>query len=250
MSFTEGKYFFVSDVHLGLNVNNPGLREERFANFLKNVPENTKAIFLMGDIFDFWYEYKYVVPKGFVRTFGALADLSDRGVKLYFFRGNHDLWTFGYLTSEMNIEVVEQPFEIKLGQKYFCLGHGDGLANGDRGYKFLKWIFYNKVLQIMFSAIHPRWAFALGNSWSSHNRLAKGQRYKFKGTQEPLYQFSSSFEESNKADYFIFGHFHAPGEAVTPKGAKFYILGEWIHGCEYLCYDADNDKMEWNIGAK
>ncbi len=248
MSDTEEKYIFVSDVHLGLNVNNPILREERFVRFLKGVPESTKAIFLMGDIFDFWYEYKYVVPKGFVRTMGALAELADKGVKLYFFKGNHDLWTFGYLESELGLILVEQPYLIKLGKKSFCLGHGDGLAEGDRGYKFLKWIFYNKFLQKAFSAIHPRWSISFGYSWSSHNRLAKGQEYKFKKEREPLFLYSSKFEISHNTDYFIFGHFHAPGECLTPKGAKFYILGEWIHGCEYLLYDAKLDQMSWQTG--
>lgn len=245
----SGKYIFVSDVHLGLKVNNPTLREARFVSFLKGIPGNTVAIFLMGDIFDFWFEYKYVVPKGFVRTLGALAELSDKGVKLFFFRGNHDLWTFGYLDGELKIEVVAQPYLIKLGNKSFCLGHGDGLAKGDVGYKLLKWLFYNKILQRLFSGLHPRWAFAMAHAWSSHNRLAKGQRYQFQAQDEPLYKFASEYEKRSDADYFIFGHFHSPGEALTPKGAKFFILGEWIHGCEYLVYDAESDKIEWRSGS-
>lgn len=249
MFSTNGKYIFVSDVHLGLKVNNPQVREDRFVKFLKGLPDDTKAIFLMGDIFDFWFEYKHVVPKGFIRTLGALADLSDRGIKLYFFKGNHDLWTFGYLAKELNLEVVEQPYSIKLGTTIFCLGHGDGLAKGDNGYKLLKWFFYNKFMQKVFSCIHPRWALPIASAWSSSNRLAKGSIYKFKGEQEPLYKYSAEIEKSTKIDYFIFGHFHTPGEAITPNGAKFYILGEWIHGCEYLMFDSSINQITWHSGV-
>lgn len=247
--FGEGKYIFVSDVHLGLSLNNPKERELRFSGVLKSLPEDTKALFLLGDIFDFWFEYKSVVPKGFVRTLGALAELADKGIKVFYFRGNHDLWTFGYLEKEIGLEVVEQPFVFRAGNKTFCVGHGDGLGKGDTGYKVLKKIFYNRVLQKAFSWIHPRWAMMLAHSWSSHNRLAKGRRYTFKGIEEPLYKFSASFEEEVKTDFFIYGHYHAPGKAITPKGASFYILGEWIHGCEYLVFDSITGAMDWKSGV-
>ena len=243
-----GKYIFISDVHLGLRVGNPGQREENLVSVLKNLPDDTKALFLLGDIFDFWFEYRYVVPKGFVRTLGALAELADNGVRIYFFKGNHDIWTFGYLEREIGLRVVKQPFIFEAGGKRFCLGHGDGMADGDKGYKILRSIFHNRILQRFFSNIHPRWAFSLAHSWSSHNRLAKGQRYKFKGVDEPLYHYSAQFETKERIDYFIFGHYHAPGEAVTPCGAGFYILGEWIHGCEYLEYDSFTNVITWKKG--
>ncbi len=245
----EGTIVFVSDVHLGLRVGDPDKREKRFAGMLRSLPENTRALFLMGDIFDFWFEYKYVVPKGFTRTLAAIADLSEKGVQIFFFRGNHDLWTFGYLEQETGLEVVEQPFYIRAGNRVFCLGHGDGLAKGDYGYKIMNAVFSNRILQKLFSNIHPRWTLAFAHSWSSHNRLTKGRRYSFKGREEPLYEYSSMLEKSNPADFFIFGHYHACGETITPAGGRFYILGEWIHGCDYLVYDTESDKMEWRSGA-
>ena len=241
-------YFFISDVHLGLDVQNPREREEKLVRVLEGVPAETEAVYLLGDIFDFWYEYKYVVPKGFTRTLGALARLSDRGVKLYFFRGNHDLWAFGYFEKELGIKIVEQPSFLDIDGKKFCMGHGDGLAGGDRGYVILKSIFYNKFLQWAFSSIHPRWAFGLAHKWSKHNRLACDNLNKFRGEKDPLYKYACITEQNKHIDYFIFGHVHTPGNNVTPNGAGFYILGEWIHGCEYLVYDSQKESMEWRSG--
>jgi UDP-2,3-diacylglucosamine hydrolase len=168
-------YFFVADVHLGLDFKDPVGREKKFSSFLYNLPAQTKEVFLMGDIFDFWYEYKDVIPNGFTRTLGAIAALVDRGVKVHFFNGNHDIWTYRYFQKELGVVMEKQPAVIEIEGKRFCLGHGDGLWSGDPGYKFLKSIFYNRILQILFSGIHPRWAFLLGHSWSKHNRLTRGQ---------------------------------------------------------------------------
>ena len=239
---------FISDVHLGLKVGDYHERELRLVSVLESLPQETTALYLLGDIFDFWYEYKYVVPKGYTRVFGALAKLSDRGVKIYFFKGNHDVWAFGYFKDELSIEILEQPHFTKIGTKIFCLGHGDGLAEGDKGYRFLRWVFHNKVLQRLFSNIHPRWAFALANSWSKHNRLYKGGTYKFKGEEDPLYGYVCKTEMKSPADYFVFGHLHTPGDIDTPLGGRMYVLGEWIQGCEYLLYESELDTMEWASG--
>jgi len=241
-------YYFISDVHLGLDFQNPLERERKLVRVLEGLPAETEAVFLMGDIFDFWYEYKYVVPKGFTRTLGALARLSDRGVKLYFFRGNHDLWVFGYFEKELGIKILEQPSFVDINGKQFCLGHGDGLPGGDRGYAILKSIFYNKFLQWAFSNIHPRWAFGLAHKWSKHNRLACDNLNEFRGERDPLYKYACITEQDRHVDYFVFGHVHTPGNNKTLKGAGFYILGEWIHGCEYLVYDSEKDTMEWRSG--
>ena len=155
--------YFVSDVHLGLQVAGPADREARFTAFLKGIPaEETEALYLLGDIWDFWYEYKDVVPKGYTRIFAALQDLMDAGVKVYFFQGNHDIWTYRYF-EELGMVKLTQPHVAEIGGKTFCLGHGDGLGPGDRGYKFLRGIFHSRFLQRCFSSLHPWFAFRLGN---------------------------------------------------------------------------------------
>lgn len=241
-------YYFVSDVHLGLDAFDPRERERRFVKILRELPPQTKALYLIGDIFDFWYEYKYVVPKGFTRVLGELAGLSDRGVKIFFFKGNHDLWTFGYLENEIGLEVLKDPSIIDIGGKKFCLAHGDELTSQEPLHLRLKKVFNSKVLQFLFATIHPRWTFALAHSWSKSNRLAKGGIFKFKGEEEPLYRYACDMERREKVDYFVFGHFHTPGEIKTPGGSGFYVLGEWINGCEYLCYDSVSDSMKWLSG--
>lgn len=245
----ESRYiYFISDVHLGLNVGDPTERERRLLKVLQNLPKETRSIYLLGDIFDFWFEYKYVVPKGFVRILGELASLSDRGVEIYFFKGNHDVWTFGYLEKELGLKLLTQPSFIKIEDQVFCIGHGDGLGKGEYSYKILRWIFHNRLLQKLFSILHPKWAFYFAHNWSSHNRLSKGVLYKFRGEDDRLYKFATSVESRTKVDYFIFGHIHSPGEIKTPNGASFYILGEWIHGCEYLEYDTITNSMRWLSG--
>lgn len=247
-------YYFVSDVHLGLNYKGPGEREKKFSSFLLGLPLNTKALFLLGDIFDFWYEYKNVIPRNFTRTLGALAQLSDRGVKVYFFNGNHDIWTYGYFEKELGIMMMKQPYVIELEGKTFCLGHGDGLGKGDYGYKMLKGIFNNKFLQFLFSGVHPRWAFSLAHAWSKHNRLSRGgdgdnnsvtdqkHNFSFRGEDERIVKFANNYQFNiavNKIDYFIFGHFHCKTHMNLKAGGEIFLLGEWIHSCDYLIFDGE-----------
>lgn len=240
-------YYFVSDVHLGLKAFNPQEREKKFASFLNSLPENTDSLYLLGDIFDFWYEYKYVIPRGFSRVLGALGTLSDRGVKLYFLRGNHDVWTYNFLQTELGIKVLEEMSVVSIEGKNFCLAHGDELMGG-KSHMFLKRIFKNRVLQRLFSSIHPRWAFAIASRWSKHNRLSRGNKISFRGEQEPLYWVASDYEKGKNIDFFIFGHMHTPGNNLTPGGAGFYILGEWIYSCDYLVYDSGVGELEWRKG--
>ena len=162
--------YFVSDVHLGLQVADPADREARFIGFLRNLPQDAEALYLLGDIWDFWYEYRDVVPKGYVRVLAALQELMDRGVKVYFFQGNHDVWTYSYF-EELGMVRLTQPALVEIGGKKFCLGHGDGLGPTPFGYRFLRSIFHCRVLQILFSMLHPWIAFRFGNNWSKGNRL-------------------------------------------------------------------------------
>ena len=233
------KTFFISDVHLGLQVADPADRERRFADFLRSLPSDTEAVYLLGDIWDFWYEYKHVVPKGYVRVFSALVDLMDRGVKVYFFQGNHDVWTYSYF-EELGMKRLEQPCVVEIGGKVFCLGHGDGLGPVPFGYRFLRGLFHNRVAQFLFSMLHPWMAFGLGNGWSRHNRLTHDKEYEFRGTDEPLYKFASDFSARDKVDYFIFGHYHASVDMVLPSGARLLVLKDWIHGSPYICFDGSD----------
>jgi len=242
-------YYFVSDVHLGLGAYDAPAREERFVKFLRGVPPEIKALYLLGDIFDYWFEYKYVVPKGFTRVLGALSQLSDSGVELYFFRGNHDMWTFGYLEKEIGLKILKEPSVVEIGQKKFCLAHGDELTGAEPSHLMLKKLFRSKVLQRLLASVHPRWTFPIASKWSTTRKMTNYYLIEFKGKEEPLYKYASEFEKKEKVDYFIFGHIHTPGDAITPSGAGFYILGAWLYGCEYLCYDSRNDKITWMSGG-
>ena len=229
--------YFVSDVHLGLQVQDPARREARFVEFLRSIPaEETEALYLLGDIWDFWYEYKDVVPKGYVRVFAALLELMDAGVKVYFFPGNHDIWAYSYFR-ELGMTVLEQPYVTVIGGRRFCLGHGDGLGPGDYGYKLMKWAFHNRFLQKCFSTLHPRIAFSLGNGWSRKSRLAKNVSYFFRGKDEPLYKWCAKFKGG--ADFFIFGHYHARVDMPVEPSGRLLLLGDWITKPNWLVYDAE-----------
>ena len=225
--------YFVSDVHLGLQVGDPATREARFVAFLNSLPEYTGSLYLLGDIWDFWYEYRGVVPKGYVRVFAALAALMDRGVEVYFFQGNHDVWTYSYF-EELGMKRLEQPALVEIDGLVYCLGHGDGLGPVPRGYRFLRAVFHNRVLQFLFSLLHPWIAFRLGNGWSRSNRLSRHEEYVFKGEDEPLYKFAAEFEKTHKVDHFVFGHYHVDVRMKTPGGADFTILKDWMEGSPYL----------------
>ena len=235
--------YFASDVHLGLQVADPAGREARFVAFLKGIPtEETEALYLLGDVWDFWYEYRDVVPKGYVRVFAALQDLMDAGVKVFFFRGNHDIWTYRYF-EELGMTRLEQPYVVEIDGKTFCLGHGDGLGPVDRGYRILQGIFHNRFLQVCFSALHPWFAFRLGNGWSRRSRLGKSVGYVFKGEEEPLYQFCASFNEARASagekpvDVFLFGHYHCVVDMPVGE-ARLLLLQDWISQSDWLVFDA------------
>jgi len=242
-------HYFVSDVHLGLIIDEKELIERRFVTFLRGLPENTAAIYLLGDIFDFWYEYKYVIPKGYSRILGAFAELSDRGVNVCFIKGNHDLWAFDYFEKEIGMTILKESEIVDIEGVRLCLAHGDKIG-GERSYLFMRGLFKNKLLQRLLSSLHPRWVFAFAKRWSRYNRLTRGGEMDFRGESDPLYGYAADLEKREVIDNFIFGHVHTPGSCTTPKGAGFYILGDWINGCEYLVFDSDSREMRWQSGAK
>lgn len=232
---SEKLSYFVSDVHLGLQVDDPAGREARFVSFLNSLPQETESLYLLGDIWDFWYEYRDVVPKGYVRVFAAIQNLMDRGVKVYFFQGNHDVWTYSYF-EELGMIRLTQPYVVEISGKRFCLGHGDGLGPVPFGYRFLRGLFHNRVAQILFSMLHPWIAFRLGNGWSKNNRLTHNREYEFKGEDEPLYKFAEDFAVRNDIDYFVFGHYHSSVDMKLPSGARLLVLKDWIEESPYLYF--------------
>ena len=232
--------YFVSDVHLGLDVADPTAREARFVAFLQGIPrDRTAALYLLGDIWDFWYEYRDVVPRGYVRVFAALTALIDAGVKVFFFPGNHDIWTYGYF-EELGLVRLEQPQVVDIGGKRFCLGHGDDLGPVSGGYRLLRWAFHNRFLQRCFSTLHPWIAFRLGGGWSRHSRLAKRDNYVFKGKEEPLCRFCENFGE--RVDFFIFGHYHCVVDLPVGE-ARLLVLGDWMEGQDWLVYDTSSTRL-------
>ena len=238
--------YFVSDVHLGLQSFDPADREARFVSFLRGLPQETDALYMLGDIWDFWYEYRDVVPKGYVRVLAALQELMDRGVKVYFFNGNHDIWTYSYF-EELGMKKLTQPCVVDIAGKKFCLGHGDGLGPTPFGYRVIKYIFNNRPTQILFSTLHPWIAYRIGNVWSKHSRLSHNEKYEFRGVDEPLYKFAESFSEGNDVDFFIFGHYHAEADVTLPKGNRLLLLKDWMSSSPYICFDGidlltDNNK--------
>ncbi len=232
--------YFVSDVHLGLDVKDPAARERRFVDFLRSIrtPE-TAALYLLGDIWDFWYEYRDVVPKGYVRVFSALQDLMDDGIPVYFFQGNHDIWTYRYF-EELGMVPLTQPCRITIGDKVFCLGHGDGLGPGMGGYKFMRACFHNRTLQALFSTLHPWIANRIGKGWSKRSRLGKSIEYQFKGESEPLVRFCEDYAGEKPVDFFIFGHYHCRVDMTLSGGARLLILKDWMDGSSWLSYTPDD----------
>ena len=233
--------YFVSDVHLGLQIAEPAKREARFVEFLRSINnDETASIYLLGDIWDFWYEYRDVIPKGFVRVFAALMDLMDAGIKVHFCTGNHDIWAYSYFR-ELGMDVFDQTRVVIIGGKRFCLGHGDGLGPVDIPYLIMRWAFRNPFLQRCFSLLHPRIAFHLGNYMSVTSRLAKNISYNFRGTDEPLYRWCLKFPGG--ADYFVFGHYHARVDMPVESGGRLLLLGDWITRPNWMVYDETTSTM-------
>ena len=228
MAGREGVYF-VSDVHLGLRTADPQEREERFLAFLNGIPcEQTRALYLLGDIWDFWYEYRDVVPRIGMRVVARLISLMDAGVQVYFCPGNHDIWTFSFFES-LGMKKISQPHYVDIGGKTFCLGHGDTLGGCPRTYAFMLKIFRCRPIQRVFSTLHPWLAFRFGLGWSKSNRRSH-KPYEFRGEQEPLYRFCTERAALRKADYYIFGHFHCRVDMPLPDGSRLYVLKDWMDG--------------------
>jgi len=241
MQIPEGKkIYFSSDNHLGAPTYEASLpREKKFVKWLDTIKDDAAAIFLLGDLFDFWFEYKQVVPKGFVRVLGKLAELRDRGIPIYFFVGNHDLWMRDYFEKELNIQVYHKPEVFRLNGKKFFIGHGDGLGPGDKGYKRMKKVFTNSFCKWLFRWVHPDIGVRLAKHLSVKNKLISGSEdVKFLGEDnEWLVQYAKRKLEYAHYDYFVFGHRHFPMEINVGKNSTYFNLGDWIDYYTYGVFD-------------
>lgn len=234
------KIYFASDNHLGLpNLEESRVREKYFVSWLDEVQKDALAIYLLGDLFDFWFEYKTVVPKGFVRVLGKLAEISDAGIPIIFFAGNHDLWMRDYFQKELGVIVHHQPITLTLGAKRFFIGHGDGLGPGDIGYKSMKKVFTNNFSKWLFRCLHPDWGVRLGQYLSQKNKLISAkQDIKFLGEEnEWLVAYSKRKLQEEHYDYFVFGHRHLPLEINLTHKSQYINLGDWITHNTYAVYD-------------
>lgn len=248
MQIPQGKkIYFSSDNHLGAPTHAESLpREKIFVKWLDSIKHDAEVIFLLGDLFDFWFEYKTVVPKGFVRTLGKLAELRDSGIQIHFFVGNHDLWMHDYFEKELNIPVYHKPKEFVFNNKHFLIGHGDGLGPGDKGYKRMKKVFTNPFSKWLFRWLHPDLGVRLAQHLSVKNKLISGDEDKeFLGEdKEWLAQYSKRKLESKHYDYFIFGHRHLPMEINVGENSTYFNLGDWINYYSYGVFDGEKFELQ------
>ena len=241
--------YFLSDAHLGsLAIKHGRTQERRLVRFLDSIKDKASAIYLLGDMFDFWYEYKYVVPKGYSRFLGKLSEITDMGVEVHFFTGNHDIWAYEYLEKECGVILHKSAVTTEIGDKVFFLAHGDGLGDTDKKFKFISSVFHNKMCQRMFSALHPRWGMDFGLNWAKHSRLKRvgGVEPPYMGEdKEYLVRFSKDYIKTHhNIDYFLFGHRHIALDLILSEKARMLILGDWIRLFTYAVFDGERLTLE------
>ena len=250
MQVPEGKkIYFLSDFHLGVPDQQTSLsREKRIVAFLDAIKEDACMVFVLGDLFDFWFEYRKVVPKGYVRILGKLAELTDKGIAVHFFAGNHDMWMSGYFESELNIPVYFQERSYEFNGKKFIIGHGDGLGPGDQGYKLLKTVFRNPFCQFLFGLIPPAVGISIAEYFSRKSRIATGNTEDhFLGEdKEWLIQYCKSVLAKDQVDFFIFGHRHLPIDVELNTTSRYINLGDWVKYDSYAVFDGGQMVLKYH----
>ncbi len=240
------KAFFLSDVHLGVSGElSSEEREKKLVKWLDSIKDKASEIYFLGDIFDFWFEYKHVIPKGFARLFGKISELTDSGIKIYYFAGNHDMWNFGYFEKELNLIVYRDPIEKQIGDKLFFIGHGDGLGPDDKSFKIMKKIFKNRISRKLFSFIHPRIGIGLANYFSRKSRKSNNEDPYLGDNKERLILYCKHKLSQKHYDYFIFGHRHIPLEVKLNKNSKYINTGDWIKHFSYAVFDGQDVKLSY-----
>lgn len=250
MGTARTKIYFASDAHLGARFHqDPKSVERRLVRWLDSIKEDAQEVWLLGDMFDYWYEYKYVVPKGFTRFLGKLAELSDNGVAIHIFIGNHDIWMFDYLPKEIGAVIHREPLVIDLLGKRFFLAHGDEVDYRSRSFRLIRRIFRNRFCQILYSAIHPRWTFGFALGWSLSSRkkgLLKQEEVTYQGeSSEYLVQFAKTYLKTHSdINFFIFGHRHIMLDLMLSRDSRLLIAGDWMQHFSYIVWDGDVLYME------
>ena len=242
--------YFLSDLHLGAPyMDDTRANELRVVSFLDSIKESAEAIYLLGDILDYWYEYKYVVPRGYVRFFGKLAELSDAGIRIIWLKGNHDIWIYDYLPKELGIEVKDGYLIEKIYGKKFFLSHGDGLGKLEPSFKFIRSLFRNRFCQWAFSGIHPRWTVPFAYNWSARSRKEGEYRgIPDKNILKNLKDFVMDYHSLNpEINYFVFGHVHILSRELIEKDCEMIVLGEWIRTFSYARVSEDGlELLKWS----
>lgn len=247
----QKKIYFSSDFHFGIPDHDSSLkREKRFVEWLEMARTDAAEIYLMGDLFDFWFEYKKAIPRGYVRLLGKLAELTDSGIHIHLFRGNHDMWAFNYLNRELNIQLHRDPEIRKFGDKTFYLAHGDGLGPGDLGYKFIKKVFQLRFNQWLFRQLHPDLGIGLGLYWSGRSRLAN--QLKENTAREDIAIVNSRLVNHSKSvllqhpeiDYFVYGHVHVPLNIEIGNHTHQISLGDWLTHFSYAVFDGEKLELK------
>lgn len=239
---TNKKIYFASDFHLGVPSHDESLVREKLAvKWLDEIKYDAAEIYLMGDLFDFWFEYKHAIPKGFTRILGKIAELSDAGIPIHLFTGNHDMWMYDYLPKELGVTIHQKPIIKTYNGKKFYLGHGDGLGPGDHGYKFIKKVFANPLCQWLFARLHPNVGIGMAKFWSKKSRASTGTSdEKFLGEEnEWLAIYAKEILKKEHVDYFIFGHRHLPINIKLNDNSQYVNLGDWIHYFTYAVFDGN-----------
>ena len=241
------KIYFASDFHLGIPNNKESyLREVKVVSWLDHIKNDANEIYLVGDIFDFWFEYKYTVPKGCIRFLGKIAELIDLGVKIHFFTGNHDMWMFDYLKEELDVTIHQKPIMKVINGKTFLIGHGDGLGPGDKKYKLIKRFFSNRFCQWLFARVHPNLAFSIAHHWSRQSREKEmlGELTFLGEEKEWLIIYAKEKLKENKIDFFVFGHRHLPICHQLTENSTYINLGDWIHHNTFAILEGEEMKLE------
>ena len=241
--------YFISDAHLGsLAIKHGRTQERRLVRFLDDIKDKASAVYLLGDMFDFWYEYRHAVPKGYTRFLGKLSELTDMGVEVHYFTGNHDIWMYGYLEQECGVTIHTKPLTTELYGKIFYMAHGDGLGDDDRKFLFIRSVFHNKVCQRLFSSLHPRWGIAFGLEWAKRSRLKRpdGKEPPYMGeNNEVLVRYTKDYMKTHPdIDYFLYGHRHIELDLMLSRKTRMMILGDWISQFTYAVFDGEHLFME------
>lgn len=236
----KDKIYFASDMHLGSDVMGDSLlREKKLVRWLDSIRDDAKALYLLGDVFDFWFEYKKVVPKGFTRFLGKIAELYDSGVEVHFFTGNHDIWVYDYLPAELGVILHREPLLTELEGKTFYLAHGDGLGDTSRSFRLIRSVFHNRFCQILFSLFPPRLGVGFGHLWSAHSRKKELDPVPYLGeNKEHLVLYAKEYLQLHPdTDYFVFGHRHILLDILLNEKSRMVIIGDWMRYFSYAVFD-------------